>query len=87
LSHPELEHVVLRAEESGRALARIAVDLKECGPQTYRELFDGLAAAASTWSTVPVPIHTPYYALVAGAYRDEVARLLGLSCPSRGADT
>jgi hypothetical protein len=68
--------IVARAREKGRALAQIAVDLNECGRAGYRKLFEGFVAAADTWRCQPVPVDTPYYALVAEAYRDEVRRLL-----------
>jgi hypothetical protein len=81
LTHRENEEVVLRAEEKGRALARIAVDMKESVPAGSGKFFAGLAAAADTWSCLPVPVNTPYYAVVQAAYRDEIERLLGLSSP------
>jgi hypothetical protein len=68
--------IVLRAREKGRALARIAVELNGSGRAGYRKLFEGFVAAADTWRCLPVPVDTPYYALVAEAYRDEVTRLL-----------
>jgi hypothetical protein len=82
-SSPQLEpvmraqhEVALRAREKGRALARIAVAANESGSPGYRDLFEAFAAAADTWRSPPVPVNTPYYALVAEAYRDEVRRLL-----------
>jgi hypothetical protein len=87
-SHRQLEpvmraqhEVALRAREKGRALARIAVAANESGTPDYRQLFDAFAAAADAWRSPPVPVNTPYYALVAEAYRDEVQRLLAGSPP------
>jgi predicted RNA polymerase sigma factor len=88
LSHPENEHTVQRAIEKGRALAGIAVELNDRGRTGYRKFFDSFAAAAGTWSSAAVPVNTPYYALVASAYRAEVDRLLdGLSSPPDGRHT
>jgi hypothetical protein len=63
------------ARETGRALASIAIDVQESGPSDHRQLFEAFAAATNTWNLAPVPVDTPYYALVAEAYRDELGRL------------